>query len=588
MALTSIFEGDFGAKAGEPTYAAGMTVREAAGFIHNLLKSDPDTEQVAEAFTQADIELALDDRGWLVGGKRMAGELDPLSRQVQVNKSRYYWLRDPLVKQAVRLWTDYALGSTAMTWKAMKEVETGAKGGLQQDDEKQSTLDSFMKSRANRWYTSKMGQRRLSHRLLVDGELFFAFFEPDSTAKAGTVRTFDCLQMSDIITDPDDEGKVVAYKRVCNAGNQTSTGGQSKVTRYYRPWDYDGAEPKWGYGELQPYYGGDPMKIENIKFEDGCRMYHLPFDPMERRGTTLISASSDWSREHRRLMTARVAIVQALSRFAWKGKVKGGQKAINSIVSKMQSTYATTGLSGGTEQNPANAPGGFWAENAGVELDATPRATGAGDAKSDSDQLKLMVCAGTGIMLHYLGDGGNANLATATAMELPMLKMFGAYQELWKDAWRDMFSIVLDEEVDEDPTELQITLPNIIEEDLQKLGSFLTTFTAAFPEAKIPAVMQRCLESMDIQDIDDVMDTIAENKEEQDSITAQNQQQTHQNNLALVVAKGKANQKQNPAGQQDGGAAGVSPDAVEAEREKQLGEVLKLKDRLEALLEAIQ
>ena len=87
----------------------GISSREAAKWILEtmgdvpIVTDDGGEASLKEAFTQADIELALDDRGWLVGGKRMAGELDPLSRQVQVNKSRYYWLRDPLVQQAVRL-----------------------------------------------------------------------------------------------------------------------------------------------------------------------------------------------------------------------------------------------------------------------------------------------------------------------------------------------------------------------------------------------------------------------------------------------------------------------------------------------------
>src|SRR5579859_2482955 len=96
--------------------------------------------RLSEAFTQADIELALDDRGWLVGGKRMMGELDPLSRQVQVNRSRYYWLRDPLAKQAVRLWTDYAFGDQALTWTC-------------EDAATQKNLDKFMKDRRNRRFT---------------------------------------------------------------------------------------------------------------------------------------------------------------------------------------------------------------------------------------------------------------------------------------------------------------------------------------------------------------------------------------------------------------------------------------------------
>lgn len=455
----------------ESKYFAARSTEAAVEFLMSM-------PEIKEAFTQADIELALDDRGWLVGGKRMAGELDPLSRQVQVNRSRYYWLRDPLAKQAVRLWTDYAFGADAMTWTA-------------EDDSVQTKLNKFMKDRRNRKITSRFGQRRMSQRLLVDGEIFFALFDD------GTIRFFDCLQITDIITDPDDEDTVLAYKRV-TGGVETN-----QKTLYYKPWDLDDKAP-------EPV---DPVTKNTVKVEAGVVIYHMALDAFEKRGQSLFGSCSEWAKEHRRFMTARVALTQALSRFAYKTTVKGGQAAINSIRGKMESTFAQTGLSGGTEHQPPNAPGGNWLQNDGINLEAMPRTTGANDAKSDADGLKLMVCAGTGIFLHYFGDPSTGNLATATAMELPMLKMFGAYQTLWKDAMRDIFSIVLKENPDDDePNEIAIQMPSILDDDLTALGTFLTGLVGAFPEAKVPAVLQQCLVSMGCQNIDELMEDIAKNK----------------------------------------------------------------------------
>jgi hypothetical protein len=441
---------------------------QLAGVMNEWAKE----QGLNEAFTQADIELALDDRGWLVGGKRMAGELDPLSRQVQVNKSRYYWLRDPLAKQAVRLWTDYSFGAEALSYSC---------------DDKSITknLDKFMKDRRNRRSMSRAGQRRLSTKLLVDGEIFLAFYDD------GTVRIIDPLQITDIITDPDDEDTVLAYKRK-TAGANGTTG----KTLFYKPWEL-GEE-----NDAQPI---DPESKKPVNVEENVVMYHIALDALETRGNPLISACSDWSREHRRFMTARVALQQALSRFAYKINVKGGQKVINSIRSKMESTFAQTGLSGGTEHQPPNAPGGSWLQNDGVDIQAMPRTTGGSDAKADADSLKLMVSAGTGIMLHYFGDPSTGNLATATAMELPMLKMFGAYQQFWKDTFRDIFAIVLEEDPDSEPAVITIELPTIIEDDLQKLGQFLTQLATVFPEAKVPQVLEMCLTSMGCQNVADIM-----------------------------------------------------------------------------------
>lgn len=519
----------------------GMNVRDTARFVHEFLASNQ--PELAEAFTQADIELALDDRGWLVGGKRMAGELDPMSRQVQVNRARYYWLRDPLAKQAIRLWTDYAFGAEAVSWSC-------------DDAGTMTSLNKFMKDRRNRRITSRRGMRRMSNKLLIDGELFFAVYTD------GVIRAFDCLQITDIITDPDDDDTVIAYKRVTTGNGFVA---QAPLTRYYKPWDFD---------EEADLKLIDPVGKKPFKFEDDVVLYHHDLDAMEKRGNSLLGSSSDWSREHRRFMAARVALTQALSRFAYKGTVKGGQKVIDGIRSKLESTFAQTGLSGGTEHQPANAPGGTWLQNDGINLEAMPRGTGANDAKSDADGLKLMVCAGTGIMLHYFGDPSTGNLATATAMELPMLKMFGAYQQLWKDTWRDLFSIVLEENPDDEPAEISIEMPAIIEDDLAALGTFIGSVTAAFPEAKIPDLLQMCLVSAGVQNIEEVMDKIAKQKEVNDKAAA--------DLLKQGIMSGPGGKPVKAGGDpKDGGSSGTSQDATESDRLRLLTDAVnKLAEKL--------
>lgn len=456
-----------------------MTSSEVAAFLY---KNSP---ELREAYTQADIELALDDRGWLVGGKAKAGELDPLSRTVQINKSRYYWLRDPLAHQAVRLWTDYGLGDTAITYQS-------------DDAGVMKKLDKFTKDRRNRKLLNATGMKRLSTKLLVDGELFFAVYSD------GVIRTFDPLQITDILCDEDDDDTVLAYRRV-TANNKTL---------YYRDWT---ADPK------DAAQAKDPITKQTIKsLETDCQIYHLPFDAFEKRGTGIFGCCVNWSREHRRFMEARVAITQALATWAHKMTVKGGQAQLNRMKAQLESTFAQTGTQGGTERNPQPAPGSTFFQNDGVDLQPTGRTTGAGDAKTDGEQLKLMVAAGTGIMLHYFGDPSTGNLATATAMELPMLKMFASYQKLWKDAMRDIYTIILDEDPDKDPADIEVELPPILVDDLAKLGTFLTSFTTMFPEAKTDSVLRLCLNAMGVEDIDDVLEEIKKNKVELEAKAADN------------------------------------------------------------------
>lgn len=490
--------------------------------------------ELQESFTRADIELALDDRGWLTPGQKTLSEMDPQTRLTLVSKSRLYWLRDPLAKQAVRLWTDYTFGDQGLTYNTTN-TETKKK------------LDAFCKDKRNRKLMSVMGQQKSSKKLLVDGEIFFAIFtESDGSM---VLRRFDPLQITDIICDPDDDEHVLGYKRE-TANNKTL---------YYLDWTAGDEEAQM----LSEQKDSKTNKQIGDNIEENVVIYHLPFDDMSKRGNGLLFTAVDWSREHRRFMEARVAITSALSKFAHKLTVKGGQSLLNQIKSKLESTYAQSGPTM-VERQPQTAPGGTWMQNQAMELDQMPRATGAGDARDDSDAIKLMVCAGTGIMLHYFGDPSTGNLATATAMELPMLKMFGGYQKLWMDAYRDIFCIVLGDD-DEDSTEagtndnadgdgdsddIDLDLPPILADDLQKLAAFITAASATFPELKVDEILQMLLISLGVNNIDQVMESIKEKRVE---IDAQNKaDQSH----ALALAQAGAPKMNGPAAKTPEPAAG--------------------------------
>ena len=114
-----------------------MPLREIIENLGNIEVEEGKT--LKEAYTRADVELALDDRGWNVsGGKRMPGELDPITRASQVGFAAVIiGCVDALAKQAVRLWTDYAFGDVGISYIA-------------EDEEVQTKLDKFTKDRRNK------------------------------------------------------------------------------------------------------------------------------------------------------------------------------------------------------------------------------------------------------------------------------------------------------------------------------------------------------------------------------------------------------------------------------------------------------
>jgi hypothetical protein len=425
-----------------------------------------ETPEIREAaLSRADIELALEDANWIRLGK--SAEMDAVSRRAVVERARLYWHRDPLAKQAVRLWTDYSVG-TGMSFRA-------------KDQKAQLLLEAFWKHRKNRKLLGPGGQRKSSQKLLIDGEVFFAVFEGEPPL----LRRIDPLQISKIITHPEDEETPVYYQR----DFATDAGGQ--VTRFYRDWALEAEEEKEVEGKGKDANG---QAVNSEKVEEKVVIYHAALDPFRNRGNSLLMPVLDWLRENRRFMQARVAITQSLARFVMKAKVKGGP----AVLEAARKTLASALTQGGdTETNPPAAAGSTWFENQGMDLSAITRKSGAGEARDDSDMFKLMVSPGVGIFLHYFGDPSTGNLATATAMELPMLKQFGAYQQFWTGVYEDLDTIVLDQAKFTGDRFVDRDWPPIIEADIGVLATAFAAFAQAMPGLmEQPELVQRVLTAL--------------------------------------------------------------------------------------------
>lgn len=473
---------------------SGKRERQVAEQLLDALSQLP---ELRESYgSSADISLNIEDKGWirLTQNSGIFGESDTQTRRRTIERARAYWLKDPLAHQAVRLWTDYSIGD-GINFSC---ENTGS----------DTVLRSFWENTNNRKQFSAEGQRINSNRLLVDGEVFFALVgaSPDVA-----VRTIDPLEISSIIADPDDADRILFYKREWIPSDIQQRPQGLKI-RYYRDYTVDPAEAGELAGQLDAEL--DP---------DVC-IYHAAFDRYGRWGNSLLTSALDWNREHRRFMEARVSIIQSLARFAFKAKVAGGSAAINAMKSQLNTNAAN--------QQPLGAT---WLENTGIEMNAMPRDTGAASAKGDGDMLKLQVCAATGIMQHYLGDPSTGNLASTTAMELPMLKMFASYQRLWTDVYKDIFCYVAGAERSGD-IGLDIDWPPIIDIDDNLRAQAISTMVTTFPAlADVDAVKLQALETLRINDVENVLEefkTAADTrKAEADAI----QQQEIQNAAKMPI-----------------------------------------------------
>jgi hypothetical protein len=337
-----------------------------------------------------------------------------------IRLARLYYLKDPLIHQATSLITNYTFAD-------------GFRYSCNEEPWKE-ILDDWWNDEDNLMeLTSQQAQEQKSIELIVDGEIFFVIFrEPDGRVK---IRTLPPEEIVDVITSPNDYRRNLYYQRrfipqVYNFKEGQYEPGQSQKITYYADWrNYEAGN--WGFEKgLGSVQEGGIYQIATNRIS------------RQKRGNTETYPALDWVKAHRQMLQDWVTIVRAYSTLAWKAKVKGDdgrdlQRIKDKLAGLLPVHNATTGQIG----QPSGV-GGVAFENDQVSMSPMKTAGMATDP-GDARQIRLMAGAGLGIMEHYFGDAGNANLATAQAMELPMLKKFAARQRYWEDIFKNIMTYVI-------------------------------------------------------------------------------------------------------------------------------------------------
>ena len=430
----------------------------------DLLQPGDELETIIrEATTSVERQLAIEDAGWVNLTSRPSEVVTDAERILNLQLSRLYYIKDPLGKQSIRLWTDYTFGK-GMTFRADEEAT-------------QKVLTEYWKAPENRNVLSARGQRKSSDKLLVDGEIFFVqFLSPGGI----TVRWIDPLQITRIITDPDDIEKVMYYERTWTDGKGVSH------TDYYR--------------------STSNMKDEGAEIESGTvirktadgLVSHLTYNTIGQRGNPLLLPALDWIKQYRRFLASRIAIMLALARFAWHTKVKGGQGAVDTVKNTLDGNLPDAGSN--------------LFENLGSDTQPIKTDSGAKNAYEDGRMVKLQVAAATGIPEQYFGDISTGNLATAKTVEIPMMKQFQSLQQVWSDFYQEMDEVVFAfNKLAPDTWYVDRDFPPIAPRDVTALATAIQQIVQTFPQfADSPAVQQMGLLAIGIDDTAEVLEALDE------------------------------------------------------------------------------
>ena len=438
-----------------------MSAEESFTETAETLPEMREVMRIREATTSVEQALAIEDKGWV----RMGGMHDVIDANQRINNirlSRIYYTKDPLAKQAIRLWTDYTFGR-GIAWGSENEAVSAA-------------LSNFWNNPANRSVLSARGQRKSSDKLLSDGEIFFIIFP--GPKGASTIRWVDPLEIRDFITDVDDIENVLYYRR-----EWSNTQGSNREMVYL---SYDNHVNKLPARDMfgQPIAQADGPAI----------IYHLAINTLSQRGNPLLLPAMPWIKQYRKFLAARVAIMLAMARFAWKIKADGDATQIAAIQSSLHDEIQEAGATA--------------VENQAANLEPIKQDTGAKGAYDDGRMLKLQISSATGIPEQYFGDISIGNLATAKTVELPMRKMFESYQQIWYDTFMDINNLVLDKAKVSMSAERKIDLdfPPITPIDAETMTNAIKTIIEVMPEfAEISDVKQIALLSLGINNTAEIL-----------------------------------------------------------------------------------
>jgi hypothetical protein len=347
---------------------------------------------------------------------------------------------NPIAKQGIRLIKRFTLGQ-GISW-------------ITKSDEVHDVLTDFWEDEDNKaLLTTHDSMDELLDETATDGEKFVACYEAPNVAPYLKVADIPLEEVKDIIYDPENRRIPVYYKREFMPQKYDGTRERyetvektKKKVLFYR--DFRISDEK-----LEDI--GDGIKIPEkriAKDADGqpIKMMHIYVNPLwtksGKRGISELYASREWIRIFKEFMGDRAAINRAAMAIGYKRTVKGGPTAVAQISGKLGGLpIGSNSEIEETETRTLTRPvgGAIYDRNEAADLEWMKTDTGAANAKEDARMLLMMGGTGFGTNIHYFGEGGDANLATAQAMELPMVKNYEDWQTWLKNRYMEIFAYVL-------------------------------------------------------------------------------------------------------------------------------------------------
>lgn len=363
----------------------------------------------------ADLELAQEDQDWIsLTGQ---GE-DDFTRQGLgriAARSRVMALKDPVIVRGVEIQVNYVWG---------QGVNIAAVDARVQD-----LVTQFWDDPKNQpALTSGQSLAGAEQTLMVHGNIFLALFVNPSNGRV-RVRQVPFAQVQEIYFNPEDGQEPWYYRRVWTE-TRYEPGRADPLPNPREAW-----YPDWRFAPENP-----PARIAMSEVVD-TPMIHIRVGGFQdmRFGVPPVYPALDWAKAYKDFLTDWATLTKALSKFAWKATVKGGQDKVNALAATL-GRVPTNPDEPNTNRKTA---GGIWTQNEQVDLAAMPK-TGANVSSDDGRRLLLQVAAAFGVPETFFGDADVGNHATAKTLDRPTELRFRRRQQHWADIIGDLLQYAVD------------------------------------------------------------------------------------------------------------------------------------------------
>ena len=351
--------------------------------------------------------------------------LDNKTRMMIVNESRRLYVWDVTTQYMIELWTDYGYGQKPDIVPRSQSVK--------------EIWDDFWNNPENQYIFNEREINQLSNKLQVDGEYWFAQFI-STIDGSSTMRIIETDDIVKLYCEQDDKTAPVYYRREWWSDEYGST--FNKL--YYRDFratdeQAQSVKEKILEDDEDAEFAEDQVETTDVV------VLHVKYRDIHGRGWPFLTAGFAWSRGYKGFLEDRATINKAAAAVVEKVKVKGGQRMVDAVKQRLQSSIVNG--SNRTETNPPPASGSIWVENQALDREWMSRPTNAADAEKDGIAILSQVALAGKIYPHYLGRGEYYRLATATAMEGPTFRSFNRYQSFWSSIWRTLVSMVANAKV---------------------------------------------------------------------------------------------------------------------------------------------